>query len=159
MAFGFTACSRGSVDFKTFPDPKEDLKISADAGPQTMVLAGGCFWCTEGVFEQFPGVSKVVAGYAGGTKATADYETVSTGSTGHAESIQITYDPKITSYGKLLKVFFSIVHDPTELDHLAPLTKATNIARRFFVPTTIRSTSPRHISSNSPTPKFSMPRS
>jgi peptide-methionine (S)-S-oxide reductase len=120
MASSFTACSRAVVDYKNFPDPKQDLPVAPDAGPQTMVVAGGCFWCTEGVFQNTPGVTDVVAGYAGGTKETADYETVSTGTTGHAEAIKITYDPKVTSYGKLLKSFFSIAHNPTELDRQGP---------------------------------------
>ncbi|HEX8324603.1 MAG TPA: peptide-methionine (S)-S-oxide reductase MsrA [Tepidisphaeraceae bacterium] len=113
---GPVACSRGAVDYKSFPAPKEDLKVAADAGPQTIVLGGGCFWCTEAVYQQVPGVTKVVSGYAGGTKETANYEAVCTGRTDHAEVIQITYDPGKTSLGKLLKVFFSIAHDPTTLN-------------------------------------------
>jgi peptide-methionine (S)-S-oxide reductase len=116
MALGATACLRAGVDYKTFPEPKEDLKIAADAGPQTLVLAGGCFWCTEGVFENTPGVTDVVSGYAGGESKTANYEAVSNGNTGHAEAIKITYDPSKTSFGKLLKAFFAIAHDPTTLD-------------------------------------------
>jgi peptide-methionine (S)-S-oxide reductase len=83
------------------------------AGPQTAVLSGGCFWGVQGVFEHVRGVTRVLAGYAGGAKSTADYETVSTGTTGHAESVQITYDPKQISYGKILQIFFSVVLDPT----------------------------------------------
>ncbi|MDB5325329.1 MAG: peptide methionine sulfoxide reductase [Phycisphaerales bacterium] len=113
---GPVACSRGSADYKTFPAPAEDLKISADAGPQKIVLAGGCFWCTEAVFQRVPGVTHVESGYAGGTKETADYESVCTGRTDHAEAIEITYDPAKTSLGKLMKLFFSIAHDPTTLN-------------------------------------------
>src|SRR5215471_2470560 len=120
MAFGTASCLRANVDYKNFPDPKEDLKVSADAGPQTMVLAGGCFWCTEGVFENTPGVIDVVSGYSGGAEKTANYEAVCNGDTGHAEAIKITYDPKATSFGKLLKIFFSITHDPTTLDRQGP---------------------------------------
>jgi peptide-methionine (S)-S-oxide reductase len=120
LFMGILSCARASVDFKTFPDPKADLTIAPDAGPQVMVLAGGCFWCTEGVFENTPGVNDVVSGYAGGTKETADYEAVSAGNTGHAEAIRIVYDSRKTSYGKLLKVFFSIAHDPTTLDRQGP---------------------------------------
>jgi len=109
-----------NVDYKNFPDPKQDLKIARDAGPQTMVLAGGCFWCTEGVCELAPGVIDVVSGYAGGSAKDANYEAVSTGTTGHAEAIKITYDPAKTSYGKLLKQFFSIAHDPTQLNRQGP---------------------------------------
>jgi peptide-methionine (S)-S-oxide reductase len=114
------ACLRPGVDYKTFPDPREDLKSAPDAGPQTVVLAGGCFWCTEGVLENAPGVIDVVSGYAGGTVETATYRAVCSGDTEHAEVIRVTYDPKITSFGKLLKVFFAIAHDPTTLDRQGP---------------------------------------
>jgi peptide-methionine (S)-S-oxide reductase len=89
-------------------------------GFRTAVLAGGCFWGMEEVFENLKGVSNVVSGFAGGTAETAHYETVSTGSTGHAESIQITYDPKRISYAQLLEVFFRVAHDPTEVDRQGP---------------------------------------
>ena len=112
------SCARAEsqVDWHNFPEAKEDLTIDPKAGPQTIVLAGGCFWCTQGVYENTPGIVKVVAGYAGGTKETADYETVSSGTTNHAEAVQIIYDPAKTTFGKLLKVFFSIAHDPTQLN-------------------------------------------
>jgi peptide-methionine (S)-S-oxide reductase len=91
------------------------------AGPaQTAVLAGGCFWGVQGVFEHVRGVQKVVAGYAGGEKSTAQYETVSTGSTGHAESVKITFDPAAISYGQILQIAFSVVHDPTQLNRQGP---------------------------------------
>ena len=89
-------------------------------GKQTAVLAGGCFWGVEAVFERLNGVSEAVSGYAGGTKGTAHYEIVGTGTTGHAESVQITYDPAVISYGRLLKVFFAVAHDPTELNRQGP---------------------------------------
>ena len=114
------SCARAAVDYKTFPDPKEDITLPPDAGAQTLVLAGGCFWCTEGVYDNTPGVTDVVSGYAGGTKDTANYETVSTGTTGHAEAVRIVYDPKQVSFGHLLKLFFSIAHDPTERDYQGP---------------------------------------
>lgn len=97
-----------------FPDPVTDIKGAK--GKQTLVLAGGCFWCTEAVFEIVDGVEDVVSGYAGGTRETATYDAVSTGQTGHAEAIIITYDPAKTSYGQLLKIFFSVAHDPTTLN-------------------------------------------
>ena len=81
FGFGPVACSTGAVDYKKFPSPKEDLPVAADAGPQTVVLAGGCFWCTEAVYQNVPGVTDVESGYAGGTKETANYEAVCTGST------------------------------------------------------------------------------
>jgi peptide-methionine (S)-S-oxide reductase len=98
-----------------FPDPAIDAK-SVPATKQTAVLAGGCFWCTEAVFVQIEGVEKVVSGYSGGDRATANYEAVCGGRTGHAEAIQITYDPGKISYGQLLKIFFSVAHDPTQLN-------------------------------------------
>jgi peptide-methionine (S)-S-oxide reductase len=110
------ACEKSHADIKQFPDPAIDLKVDPNAGLQKLVIAGGCFWCTEGVYEQIPGVIDVVSGYAGGSKETANYKAVTTGTTGHAEAIQITYDPAKTSMGQLLKVFFSIAHDPTQLN-------------------------------------------
>ena len=98
-----------------FPDPAIDEK-SGSAKKRTAVLAGGCFWCTEAVFAQIAGVEKVVSGYSGGDRATANYEAVCGGRTGHAEAIQITYDPTQISYGQLLKIFFSVAHDPTQLN-------------------------------------------
>ena len=89
-------------------------RAAPGAPPATAVLAGGCFWCTEAVYRQLDGVLAVTPGYAGGTRETADYETVSTGRTGHAEAIRITYDPARLTYGQLLKVFFSVAHDPTQ---------------------------------------------
>ena len=81
-----------------------------------MVLAGGCFWCVEAVYEPLNGVSGVMSGYAGGSRETANYETVCSGTTDHAEAVRVTYDPKIISYGQILKLFFSIAHDPTQLN-------------------------------------------
>ena len=91
------------------------------AGPaQTAVLSGGCFWGVQGVFEHVRGVRRVVSGYAGGARGTADYGSVSTGSTGHAESVQISFDPAEVSYGEILRVFFSVAHDPTQLNRQGP---------------------------------------
>lgn len=111
--------SLAAADRSLFPSPAVDPKPAAP-GPQTAVLAGGCFWGVEGVFERLAGVTNVVSGYAGGAKATAHYEVVETGATGHAESVQITYDPGKISYGTLLKVFFAVAHDPTELNRQGP---------------------------------------
>ncbi len=101
-------------------DPPVDIPAAKVKGEQTIVLAGGCFWGVEAVFEHLKGVSSVVSGYSGGTAATADYETVSTGTTGHAEAVKITYDPKQISYGKLLKIYFLIAHDPTQVNRQSP---------------------------------------
>ncbi len=105
---------------KTIPDPVNDTSVALNKGEQTAILAGGCFWGVEAVFSHLKGVSKVVSGYSGGTAATARYEMVSSQSTDHAESVKITYDPKKISYGQLLKVFFSVAHDPTQLNRQGP---------------------------------------
>ena len=113
LAFG-VAVFAGAAG--TFPDPPAEMSQTG-TGQQIAVLAGGCFWGMEGVFERLEGVKEVVSGYSGGDAQSAQYEIVSTGTTGHAESVQITYDPAVISYGTLLKVFFSIAHDPTELNY------------------------------------------
>jgi peptide-methionine (S)-S-oxide reductase len=101
------------------PAPSLDT-ARASGAEQTAVLAGGCFWGVQGVFEHLGGVHRVVAGYAGGARSTAHYALVGTGMTGHAESVQITYDPTVVSYGQILQVFFSVAHDPTQLDAQGP---------------------------------------
>ncbi len=109
-----------SLQAASFPEPAVDIPASAAQGKQTIVLAGGCFWGVEGVFERIKGVTDVVSGFAGGDKKTAHYERVSEGDTGHAESVQITYDPKQITFGQLLMVYFSVAHDPTELNRQGP---------------------------------------
>lgn len=104
----------------SLPDPAVDIPLAKVSATQTAVLAGGCFWGVEGVFEHVKGVTQVVAGYAGGAADTASYEQVSSGRTGHAESVRITYDPARISYGQLLKVFFAVAHNPTELNRQGP---------------------------------------
>lgn len=99
-----------------YPDPEIDVPLLAEPSEFQAVLAGGCFWCTEAVYLELPGVVRVESGYAGGDASTAHYETVCQGNTGHAEAIRITYDPSIISYGQLLKVFFFVAHDPTTLN-------------------------------------------
>ena len=101
-------------------DAPTDIPAPQAMGTQTIVLAGGCFWGTEAVFEQLRGVSSVVSGFAGGSAATANYDTVSGGNTGHAEAIQITYDPKQISFGQLLKIYFFVAHDPTQVNRQSP---------------------------------------
>ena len=105
-------------DAVIIPAPAADVR--AASGIQTAVLAGGCFWGVQGVFQHTAGVVNAVSGYAGGSKATADYNMVSTGNTGHAESVEIKYDPNKISYGKILQIFFSVVHDPTQLNRQGP---------------------------------------
>ena len=109
---------RAAEDAVVIPAPA--MEAQASDGIQTAVLAGGCFWGVQGVFQHTVGVVNAVSGYAGGSKATADYQMVSTGSTGHAESVQIKYDPRKISYGKLLQIFFSVAHDPTQLNRQGP---------------------------------------
>jgi peptide-methionine (S)-S-oxide reductase len=104
----------------SFPDPVKDIHVNASGTQQTAVLAGGCFWGVEAVFEELKGVSDVVSGFAGGSRLTAHYEVVSSGTTSHAESVKITYDPAVITYGQLLKVFFAVAHDPTELNRQGP---------------------------------------
>jgi peptide-methionine (S)-S-oxide reductase len=101
------------------PDPRLD-PAPAQQGEQVAVFAGGCFWGVDAVFRHVKGVEKVVSGYAGGAQATAHYELVSTGATGHAESVQVTYDPSKVSYGELLRIFFAVAHDPTQLNRQGP---------------------------------------
>lgn len=102
------------------PDPIVDAPLASTKGEQTAVLAGGCFWGIEAVFEHVKGVIDAASGYAGGSAATAKYEIVSNGRTGHAEAVRIKYDPSQISYGQLLKVFFSVAHDPTQLNRQGP---------------------------------------
>jgi peptide-methionine (S)-S-oxide reductase len=102
------------------PNPSVDAPMAPAKSQATAVLAGGCFWGVEGVFERVKGVSDVVSGFAGGDKSTAHYDDVSTGRTGHAESVKITYDPSQITYGQILKIYFSVAHDPTELNRQGP---------------------------------------
>ena len=118
LTLAFALPSRAAEDAVVIPAP------SVDAAPasaiQTAVIAGGCFWGVQGVFQHTAGVVNAVSGYAGGSKATADYNTVSSGTTGHAESVEIKYDPKKISYGKILQIYFSVAHDPTQLNRQGP---------------------------------------
>ncbi len=104
----------------TFPAPTLDATVEKQQKTAKAVFAGGCFWCTEAVCERVRGVKNVVSGYAGGTADTADYRKVSAGSTDHAEVIEVTYDPNVISYGRLLQIFFSVAHDPTQLNRQGP---------------------------------------
>jgi peptide-methionine (S)-S-oxide reductase len=105
---------------KTLPEPVADSLIVAAQGKQVAVFAGGCFWGVEAVFEHVKGVTNVVSGFSGGSSATASYDKVSGGDTGHAEAVKVTYDPKQVSYGQLLKIFFAVAHDPTQRDRQGP---------------------------------------
>jgi peptide-methionine (S)-S-oxide reductase len=103
------------ADLANFPSPARDVASGSPAA-QTAVLAGGCFWCTEAVFLPLDGVASVVSGYIGGSAQTANYEAVCSGTTGHAEAIRITFAPDVISFGQLLRVFFAVAHDPTQLN-------------------------------------------
>ncbi len=127
-AFTLTAaCGSGATSLIGTAEAAEGVRIAAPAakivepkGTQTAVFAGGCFWGIEGVFERVKGVISVESGYSGGTKATANYELVSSGRSGHAESVRIRYNPALISYNDLLHIFFSVTHDPTQLNRQGP---------------------------------------
>ncbi len=117
---GTVACSAGSASTVAVPGPSADAPKAAKPGQQMAVLAGGCFWGIQAVFQHVKGVINATSGYSGGDARTAEYEVVSTGETGHAESVKITYDPSQITYGELLRVFFSVAHDPTQLNRQGP---------------------------------------
>ena len=129
---GITACGMATASVTAIPDPILDAPLTSARGEQTAVLAGGCFWGVEAVFEHVKGVIKVTSGYSGGSASTAQYETVSTGETGHAESVRIIYDPSQISYGRLLRVFFAVAHDPTELNRQGPDTGSQYRSAIFY---------------------------
>jgi peptide-methionine (S)-S-oxide reductase len=114
----FASASRATEGI-TIPAPAEDV-VPGHEATETAVLAGGCFWGVQGVFQHVEGVKNAVSGYAGGDKKTAVYETVGSGTTGHAESVKIIFDPKKISYGKILQIYFSVAHDPTQLNRQGP---------------------------------------
>ena len=111
---------RGAESRFALPDPTSDAPLAKTSGQETAVVAGGCFWGIQAVFQHVKGVTAATSGYSGGAASTAEYEIVSTGETGHAESVEIKYDPSRISYGQLLKVFFSVAHDPTQLNRQGP---------------------------------------
>jgi peptide-methionine (S)-S-oxide reductase len=113
-------CGTAASSTATIPDPVVDTPLASTKGEQTVVLAGGCFWGIQAVFQHVKGVISVRSGYSGGAARTAHYEMVSNGDTGHAESVRIIFDPSQISYGQLLKVFFAVAHDPTELNRQGP---------------------------------------
>jgi peptide-methionine (S)-S-oxide reductase len=119
LAISLSACGIANAE-RAVPIPAALQDVPRSAGLQTAVFAGGCFWGMEAVFERVKGVRAVTAGYAGGTRATASYEQVSTETTGHAEAIKVVYDPAKVSYGTLLRVYFSIAHNPTQLNRQGP---------------------------------------
>ncbi|MEO8835601.1 MAG: peptide-methionine (S)-S-oxide reductase MsrA [Caldimonas sp.] len=126
------------------PAPATDATASA-SGPQTAVFAGGCFWGVQGVFQRVGGVIQAVSGYSGGSKATAQYEIVSSGLTGHAESVKVTYDPKKVSYGTLLQIYFSVAHDPTQLNRQDPDSGTQYRSAVFYSDAAQKETAERYI--------------
>lgn len=110
----------GAPSSKSFPDPAVDESGATAKSPETVVFAGGCFWGIQAVFEHVKGVTRATAGYSGGTARNPNYEEVSTGETGYAESVEVVYDPSKVTFGQLLKVFFSVAHNPTELNRQGP---------------------------------------
>ena len=119
-AIGFTRADSGPASSAPLPAPAIGAALNSAAPVDTAVFAGGCFWGIEAVFEHVRGVRSAVSGYAGGKTASPNYEEVSTGSTGYAESVRVVYDPAVVSYGQLLQVFFSVAHDPTQLNFQGP---------------------------------------
>jgi len=120
LLFTTRAISGSTPTITTLPDPALDQPVAAAKGEQTIVLAGGCFWGVQAVFQHVKGVVSATSGYAGGTVSSPSYENVSSGTTGHAESVKIVFDSSQVSLGQLLKVFFSVAHDPTELNRQGP---------------------------------------
>jgi peptide-methionine (S)-S-oxide reductase len=117
---GVVACNAGDRPAANIPSPAMDAALATTKGEQTTVVAGGCFWGIQAVFQHVKGVISATSGYSGGAAKTAEYELVSNGDTGHAESVKITYDPSQITYGQLLRVFFSVAHDPTQLNRQGP---------------------------------------
>jgi peptide-methionine (S)-S-oxide reductase len=120
VGVGMRAMPSAAEEAHAVPQPALDETANPQATSETVVLAGGCFWGVQGVFQHVEGVTSAVSGYAGGEKDTAQYETVSTGATGHAESVQVTFDPRKITLGRILQIYFSVAHDPTELNRQGP---------------------------------------
>jgi peptide-methionine (S)-S-oxide reductase len=120
LAAALSLPARTAESATALPAPTLDPPAPASVTSETAVLAGGCFWGVQAVFQHVKGVNQVLSGYSGGAKDTAEYETVSTGTTGHAESVQVKFDPRQISYGRILQIYFSVAHDPTELNRQGP---------------------------------------
>jgi peptide-methionine (S)-S-oxide reductase len=120
LTASLTGCMARAASSQPIPPPTDDAALAKSGGKQTAVFAGGCFWGTQSVFERVKGVLKTTAGYAGGSAASATYDQVTTETTGHAESVKVVYDPSKITYGQLLRIFFSVAHDPTQLNRQGP---------------------------------------
>jgi peptide-methionine (S)-S-oxide reductase len=126
------ACGIATATAAPLPDPALDTPLVQMTTPTEITLAGGCFWGVQAVFQHTKGVTKAVSGYAGGSADTANYDSVSKGTSGHAEAVQVTYDPSRISLGQILKIYFSVAHDPTELDRQGPDTGSQYRSTIFF---------------------------
>jgi|SRR5579883_1401217 len=136
IAAAFSLQARTAESATSLPAPAVDTPAAAQQDSETAVLAGGCFWGVQAVFQHVKGVNQVLSGYAGGAKDTAQYEMVSTGTTGHAESVQIKFDPRQISYGRILQIYFSVAHNPTELNRQGPDTGTQYRSNIFYVDAT-----------------------
>jgi peptide-methionine (S)-S-oxide reductase len=130
---GVIACNAGEHSVAAVPNPAQDATLATAKSEQTVVIAGGCFWGIQAVFQHVRGVISATSGYSGGATNTAEYELVSNGDTGHAESVKIAYDPSQITYGQLLRVFFSVAHDPTQLNRQGPDTGSQYRSSIFYV--------------------------
>jgi peptide-methionine (S)-S-oxide reductase len=129
---GVVACNAGERAITAVPSPAVDATLATTKAEQTAVVSGGCFWGIQAVFQHVKGVISATSGYSGGAANTAEYELVSNGDTGHAESVKIVYDPSQITYGQLLRVFFSVAHDPTELNRQGPDTGSQYRSAIFY---------------------------
>ncbi len=120
LAMSLTGCMARAATHPPIPPPNTDASLAKSSGKQSAVFAGGCFWGTQAVFERVKGVLKTTTGYSGGSAASATYDQVTTETTGHAESVQVVFDPSKITYGRLLRIFFSVAHDPTQLNRQGP---------------------------------------
>jgi peptide-methionine (S)-S-oxide reductase len=120
LAASLTGCTVNAASRMPLPPPNADASLAKTSGKQTAVFAGGCFWGTQAVFERVKGVLKTTTGYSGGSASSATYDQVTTETTGHAESVQVVFDPSKITYGELLRIFFSVAHDPTQLNRQGP---------------------------------------
>ena len=147
-AWAYLGSSAAAENAVKLPPPTLDIPAGAQAAPatrETAVFAGGCFWGVQAVFQHTRGVLNAVSGYAGGQKETASYASIGSGRTGHAESVQITYDPKQISYGKLLQIYFSVAHDPTQLNRQGPDSGTQYRSAVFYQDTSQKQVAERYI--------------
>src|SRR5215469_9910942 len=133
LSISVLGCSAKAASNAPIPAAREDVPLAKTSGKQTAVFAGGCFWGTQTVFERVKGVTKTTVGYSGGSASTATYDQVTTETTGHAESVEVVYDPSRITYGQLLRIFFSVAHDPTQLNRQGPDVGSSYRSAIFYV--------------------------